>query len=81
MLFDFIVHPDLPGAGTTTEKCYMYSKDSIGSALDTKGMQTEVGYNGEQDYSFARATFYGNAKMLQQTGVIEINHDASEFFA
>lgn len=79
MNFDFIVHPDLTGVGTSSEKCYMFNKDSIGCAMDTKGLQAIIGYNEEQDYSYARHTFYGGAKLLQQTGVVQILHDASEF--
>jgi hypothetical protein len=76
-----IVHPNLPGAGTNAEKCFMYHKTAIGHAADTKGMQTPVGYNEEQDYSFARASMYMGAKLLQNSGVCVINHDGSSFQA
>src|SRR6185503_5065502 len=67
---NWIVHPNLPGAATTAEKCFMYHKTAIGYALDTAGIQTAIGYNEEDDYSFARATYYGGAKLLQNTGVV-----------
>jgi hypothetical protein len=76
-----IVHPNLPGAGTSAEKCFMYHKTGIGHAADTKGMQNEVGYDREDDYSFARASMYMGAKLLQNSGVCVINHDGSSFQA
>jgi hypothetical protein len=76
-----IVHPNLPGAATNAEKCFMYHKSAIGHAADTKGMQTPVGYNEEQDYSFARASMYMGAKLLQNSGVVVLNHDGSGFAA
>lgn len=76
-----ISHPNLPGAGTNAEKCFMYHRNAIGHAADTKGMQTPVGYNEEQDYSFARASMYMGAKLLQNSGVCVINHDGSGFAA
>lgn len=79
MMFNFIVHPDLTGVGTSSEKCYLFNKDSVGFAMDTAGLKVAVGYNEEQDYSYNNSTFYGNAKMIQQSGVIQMVHDASEF--
>lgn len=76
-----IEHPNLPGAGTAAEKCFMYHKSSIGHGMDTKGMQTPVGYDEEQDYSWARVSAYMNAKLLQNSGVVVINHDGSAYAA
>lgn len=76
-----IEHPNLPGAGTNAEQCFLYHKSSIGHAMDTKGMQTPVGYDEEQDYSWARVSAYMNAKLLQNSGVVVINHDGSAFAA
>ena len=44
-------------------------------------IQTAVGYDEEQDYSFARASAYMGSKLLQNTGVVIINHDGSAFAA
>lgn len=79
--FDFIVHPNLTGKGTSTEKCYLFNKTAIGCAMDTKGLQVEIGYDAEMDYSFSRATFYGGAKLLQNAGVVQIKHDGSAYVA
>lgn len=77
----WIVHPDLPGAGTSAEKCFMYHKNSIGHAVDKGGIQTAVGYMEEQDYSYARTTIYMGSKLLQNAGVVVMNHDGSAFAA
>ena len=70
-----IEHPNLPGKATTSEKSFLYHKTAIGQAADTGGMATPVGYNEEQDYSWARTSVYDGAKLLQNAGVIEIHHD------
>ena len=73
----WIVHPRLPGAGTAAEKCFMYHRSAIGHAANVEGISTAVGYDEEQDYSYARGTVYCGAKLLQNSGVIVINHDGS----
>lgn len=74
---NWIVHSRLPGRGTNAEKCFMYHKSAIGHALDSSEIQTDVGYNGEQDYSYSRATAYMGSKLLQNSGVVVMNHDGS----
>lgn len=78
---NWIVHPNLSGKGTSAEKCIMYHKSAIGHACDTTGLATFVGYNEEQDYSYARATAYMGSKLLQNSGVVILNHDGSAFAA
>lgn len=72
-----ISHPNLPGVGTAAEKCFMFHKSAIGHAADKDGMETPVGYDEEQAYSFARASMNMGAKLLQNSGVVVINHDGS----
>jgi hypothetical protein len=79
--YNFIVHPNLAGKGTASETCYAYHRDAIGHAINTKGMDIVVGYNEEQAYSFARATVFQGAKLLQNTGVVKILHDGSNYAA
>lgn len=74
-----VTHPNLPGKGTSSEKSFLYHKASVGHAIDTSGLQTPVGYNEEQDYSWARATCYMGAKLLQNTGVVVITADGSAY--
>ncbi len=77
---NWVKHPNLTGVGTAAEKCYLYHQDSVGSAFDTgEGLNTAIGYNEEQDYSYARATSFTGAKLLQQTGIVQIVHDGSAY--
>lgn len=78
---NWIVHPNLPGKGTATEKCFMYHKSAIGHACDLASVTTAVGYDEEQDYSFARATAFMGSKVLQNSGIVVLNHDGSAFAA
>lgn len=76
-----IVHPRVPGVGTSAEKLFMYHRDAVGHAIDTKGLQTFMDYNEEHDYSFVRTSVYMGSKLLQQSGGVLINHDGSAFAA
>lgn len=78
---NWIVHPNLPGKGTNAEKCFMYHKSAIGHACDLNSITTAVGYDEEQDYSYARATAFMGSKVLQNSGIVVINHDGSAFAA
>jgi hypothetical protein len=71
-------HPNLPGKGTSSEKSFLYHKTAAGHAMDT-GMQTPVGYDEEQDYSWARATAYMGSALLQNAGVVVITADGSAY--
>jgi hypothetical protein len=76
--FNWVFHPNLTGVGTSSEKCYFYHRDAIGSAFDAgEGLNTAIGYDDEQDYSYARASSFTGAKMLQQSGIVQFLHDAS----
>lgn len=72
-------HPNLPGKGTSSEKSFLYHKSAIGHAMDSSGLQSPVGYDEEQDYSYARASCYMGSKLLQNTGVVVITHDGSAY--
>jgi hypothetical protein len=78
---NFIVHPNLPGKATTAEKCFLYHKNAIGHAINTGGIDTAVGYDEENDYSFARCTAFMGAKTLQVSGIVVLNHDGSAYAA
>lgn len=78
---NWIVHPKLPGVGTAAEKCFMYHKNAIGHAVSTGDIQTAVGYDEEQDYSYCRATIFMGSKLLQSSGVVVMNHDGSALAA
>jgi hypothetical protein len=78
---NWMLHTGLTGAATSTEKCYMYHKRCIGHAANSKEMQVIVGYNEEQDYTYARATLYHNAKLLQNSGIVQMKHEGSAYAA
>ena len=76
--FNWRFHSSLTGVGTASEKCYFYHRDAIGSAFDSgEGLNTAIGYDDEQDYSYARASSFTGAKLLQQSGIVQFLHDAS----
>lgn len=75
----WIVHPNLTGAGTSSEKCYVFHRSALGHAVDIQGMKLGLGYDDEQDYSYCRYSCYFGSKMLQQSGVIQMLHDGSAF--
>ena len=76
-----ITHPNLPGKGTAAEKCFMYHKSSLGHAANTASMESAVGYDDEQMYSWARASIFMGSVLLQNSGVVVINHDGSAYVA
>lgn len=78
---NFIVHPNITGKGTNAEKCIMYHKAAIGHACDTREIKTAIGYDDEQDYSFARASGFMGSTLLQNEGVVIMNHDGSAYAA
>jgi len=79
--FNWVVHPRLTGTGTVSEKCYFYHRNAIGHAVDKERLQSTVGYDDEQDYSWARVSAYMGSKLLQQTGVVQVLHDGSRYVA
>ena len=72
-------HPNLPGKGTSSEKSFLYHQSSTGHAANTGEMESEVGYNGEQAYSWARASIFMGAVLMQNAGVVVITHDGSAY--
>lgn len=73
----WIVHPNLPGVGTAAEVCFAFHKSAIGHAVDSAGIESPVGYDEEQAYSWARASVTMGSALLQNSGVVIINHDGS----
>ena len=60
------MHSNLTGVGSNAEKCYIFYGNAIGHAVDKKGVQSPVGYDEEQDYSWARVSVYMGSKLLQK---------------
>ena len=74
-----VEHPNLPGKATTSEKSFLYHKNSMGHAANTEGLVAVAGYDEEQDYSWARTTIYMGAKLLQNSGIVVMTHDGSAY--
>lgn len=79
--FNWIFHTGLPGKATNAEKCFAFHRDAIGHAFDTEGMDVAAGYNEEDSYYWARASAFMGSKLLQNSGVVVVNHDGSAFAA
>lgn len=75
-----IMHPRISGAGTATASNYVYHKASIGHAVDTAGIKTDIGYNGEHDYSYARHSIFHGSKILQNAGILKVVTDDTAAF-
>lgn len=75
----WIVHPNLPGKGTSAEKCFMYHETAVGHAVDTAGMESPIGYDEEQAYSWCRCTVHMGTVLLQNSGIVVMNHNGSAF--
>jgi hypothetical protein len=67
---NWIVSNRLPGRTTNAEKLFVFHRSALGWAVDT-----------EQDYYWARASAFMGAKLLNNAGVVVINHDGSAFTA
>jgi len=78
---NWMVHPNVPGVATASESCFMFHQSAMGHAANSKEMQVLVDYDGKQDLSWSRATLYHGAKLLQNSGVVKMVHDASEYTA
>jgi len=74
-----IEHPNLPGKGTSSERSFMYHKTAAGHAMDTSGVQSPVGYDQENDYSWARCSAFQGALVLQNSGIVVITADGSAY--
>ena len=77
--FNWIIHPRLPGAGTAAEKCFFFHRSAIGHAVNMGEVDVKVGFNEEDAYSWARTSCFMGSKLLQNKGVVVVNHDGSAF--
>lgn len=72
---NWIVDSALTGVGTATSTCYIYNKKAVGHACDMERINTVVGYNEEDAYSWARTSAYMGSARLQNTGIVKVTHD------
>ncbi len=68
------------GAGTS-EQCFMYHRNAIGCAVDKDGLESPVGHDEEQAYSWARVSINMGTALLQNSGIVMMKHDASGYVA
>lgn len=72
---EWIVDPDLPGAGTSSSTNYVYHRDAIGYAVSTRGIDPYLGYNEEEDYTVRRTSIFHGGVKLQNPGIIKFTHN------
>lgn len=77
----WIVHPNVSGVGTSSERCFMFHKSAIGHAANVAGMDVAMDYDRKQDSSWARCSIYMGSKLLQNSGIVEFYNDGSALVA
>lgn len=77
----WMTHTALPGAGTSSERLFVFHRNAVGLARDRDAMSVSAGYNDEEDYYYARASMFMGSSLLQNTGVCSIRHDGSAYAA
>lgn len=76
---NWMVHPNLTGVGTAAEKCYMWHKNAMGHAANSAEMKVDSDFERKQQISWCNATLFHNAKKLQDSGIVQMNHDGSAY--
>jgi hypothetical protein len=84
--FNFMVHPRLTGSvgaggDGSSEQCYFYHRDALGCAVNKSGIDSPVGYDEEQAYSWCRVSIDMGAVKLQNSGIVQVKHDGSGYVA
>lgn len=76
---NWAVSSQINGLGTNTELCYMFHRNAFGYAVNVGEDKIAIGYDEKQDSSWSRASIYHAAKILQNTGIVQMKHDGSAF--
>ncbi len=76
---NWFVSSRITGVGTSTELCYMWHRDALGYAVNVGEDSIDIGYDSKQDTSWSRATIFHAAKILQNTGIVQMKHDGGAF--
>lgn len=76
---NWMVSSRITGVGTATELCYMWHRNALGYACNLNEESISIGYDDKQDTSWSRATIFHAAKILQNTGIVQMKHDGSAF--
>lgn len=78
---NWIVSNRVSGVGTNAEKCLLWHRSAIGYAVNVGEDTVDIGYDDKQHSSWSRATIYHAAELLQNGGVVVMNHDGSGYEA
>lgn len=78
---NWITSTRLTGKGTANELCYFLHKSSMGHAANSAEMEVDVGYEKKQKNSWTNASLYHGAKLLQNSGIVQVLHDGSRYVA
>jgi hypothetical protein len=79
MGLNWIVSSMVTGVGTSSETLYLYHRSALGYAINMGEERIAAGFNEEQQRSWALATVYHAAKILQNTGIVKLTHDGSAY--
>lgn len=71
----WIVHPNLPGVGTSSCACYIWHRRAMGLAVPSSQIRYSAGYDDQDHYHYASATLKTGAKILQQAGILKFLHN------
>lgn len=71
----WIVHPNLPGVGTSSCTCYIWHRRALGVAAPANQIKYSAGYDDQDHYHYASATLKAGTKILQNTGILKFLHN------
>lgn len=71
---NWLFYNGLTGAGTATEKCFIYHRTAIGHAMAGQ-VDATAGEDTKQNMYWARATAFAQAKLLQDSGGVMVYHN------
>lgn len=71
----WIVHPNLPGVGTSSCTCYIWHKRALGVAMPSNQIRYGAGYDDQDHYNYASATLKVGSKILQNSGILKFLHN------
>lgn len=71
----WIVHPNLPGVGTTSCTTYLVHRRAFGVAVPSNQIKYSAGYDDQDHYHYCSATLKAGAKILQNAGILKFLHN------
>ena len=74
---NWAVSSQITGVNTSTELCYMFHRSALGYAINVGEESVEIGYDAKQNSSWSRASVFHAAKILQNTGIVQMKHDGA----